>query len=133
MRISALKRPVNGLSVTPPYYDERRVALIHHLTNAPGLIASTGDRVVMAQTVESLLAALVTPEEKAAPPVVASTSTPPPGVRANESPPSGANAEALNHYRRAFEALNKGDWRTFGAEMDAMQKALQSAPAKSPP
>ena len=97
------------------------------------LIASTGDRVVMAQTVESLLAALVTPEEKAAPPVVTSTSTPPPGIRANESPPSGANAEALNHYRRAFEALNKGDWRTFGAEMDAMQKALQSVPAKSPP
>ena len=97
------------------------------------LIASTGDRVVMAQTVESLLAALVTPEEKAAPPVVTSTSAPSPGTRANESPPSGANAEALNHYRRAFEALNKGDWRTFGAEMDAMQKALQSAPAKSPP
>jgi uncharacterized membrane protein (UPF0182 family) len=97
------------------------------------LIASTGDRVVMAQTVESLLAALVTPEEKAAPPVVTSTSAPPPGIRANESPPSGANAEVLNHYRRAFEALNKGDWRTFGAEMDAMQKALQSAPAKSPP
>ena len=66
-------------------------------------------------------------------PVVTSTSAPSPGARANESPPSGANAEALNHYRRAFEALNKGDWRTFGAEMDAMQKALQSAPAKSPP
>ena len=94
------------------------------------LIASTGDRVVMAQTVESLLAALVTPEEKAAPPVVTSTSAPSPGIRANESPPSGANAEALNHYRRAFEALNKGDWRTFGAEMDAMQKALQSVPGK---
>ena len=67
------------------------------------------------------------------PAVVASAAAPPPGGRANESPPSGANAEALNHYRRAFEALNKGDWRTFGAEMDAMQKALQSAPAKSPP
>jgi len=32
----------------------------------------------------------------------------------------------------AFEALSKGDWRTFGAEMDAMQKALQGAPAKAP-
>jgi uncharacterized protein len=94
------------------------------------LIASTGDRVVMAQTVESLFAALFTQEGKA-PAVV--TSAPSPGARAGESPPSGANAEALNHYHRAFEALNKGDWRTFGAEMDAMQKALQGAPAKPPP
>jgi uncharacterized protein len=95
------------------------------------LIASTGDRVVMAQDVDSLLAALVTPEARK-PAVVTSTSAPTPGARATESPPSGANAQALNHYRRAFEALNKGDWRTFGAEMDAMQKALQGAPAKAP-
>ena len=95
------------------------------------LIASTGDRVVMAQTVESLLAALFSQEGKA-PAVVTATSTAAPGTRANESPPTGANGEALNHYRRAFDALNKGDWRTFGAEMDAMQKALQGAPAKPP-
>jgi len=95
------------------------------------LIASTGDRVVMAQTVESLLAALFTQEGKA-PAVVTSTSTAASGARANESPPTGASGEALNHYRRAFDALNKGDWRTFGTEMDAMQKALQGAPAKPP-
>ena len=96
------------------------------------LIASTGDRVVMAQDVDSLLAALVTPETRKPPTVVTSTSAPPTGATAGGSPPSGTNAEALNHYRRAFEALNKGDWRTFGAEMDAMQKALQGAPAKPP-
>jgi uncharacterized membrane protein (UPF0182 family) len=97
------------------------------------LIASTGDRVVMAQDVDSLLAALVTTEGRK-PAVVTSTSAPMPGARASESPPAGANAEALNHYRRAFDALSKGDWRTFGTEMDAMQKALQGAPAaKSPP
>ena len=95
------------------------------------LIASTGDRVVMAQDVDSLLAELVTPESRR-PAVVTSTAVSPPGGRAGESPPSGANAEALNHYRRAFEALNKGDWRTFGTEMDAMQKALQAVPAKPP-
>ena len=95
------------------------------------LIASTGDRVVMAQDVDSLLAELVTPESRR-PAVVTSTAVSPPGGRAGESPPSGANAEALNHYRRAFEALNKGDWRTFGTEMDAMQKALHAAPAKPP-
>ena len=90
------------------------------------LIASTGDRVVMAQDVDSLLAALVTPETRKAA-VVASTAG-----RGAELPPAGANAQALNHYHRAFEALNKGDWRTFGVEMDAMQKALQAAPAKPP-
>ncbi len=96
------------------------------------LIASTGDRVVMAQDVDSLLAALVTPETRKPPTVVTSTSAPTAGATTGGSPPSGTNAEALNHYRRAFEALNKGDWRTFGAEMDAMQKALQGAPPKPP-
>ena len=96
------------------------------------LIASTGDRVVMAQNVDSLFAALLTQERKQ-PAVVTSTSPPTPGARTDELPPSGSNAEALNYYRRALDALSKGDWRTFGAEMDAMQKALQGAPAKPPP
>jgi uncharacterized membrane protein (UPF0182 family) len=91
------------------------------------LIASTGDRVVMAQDVDSLLAALVS-KDGTKPAVV--TSTAPPGGSPTVSPPSGANAEALAHYRRAFEALSKGDWRTFGAEMDAMQKALQGGGGK---
>jgi uncharacterized membrane protein (UPF0182 family) len=94
------------------------------------LIASTGDRVVMAQDVDSLLAALVTPGARK--PAVIASSTGPTPDRGAELPSAGANAEALNHYRRAFEALNKGDWRTFGVEMDAMQKALQAAPAKPP-
>jgi hypothetical protein len=27
-----------------------------------------------------------------------------------------------NRHRRAFDALNKGDWRTYGAEMNALKK-----------
>jgi uncharacterized membrane protein (UPF0182 family) len=84
----------------------------------------------MAQDVDSLLAALVSSEGRK-PAVITSTSAPPPGAGTKEQPLSGANAEALSHYHRAFDALSKGDWRTFGAEMDAMQKALQGAPAKS--
>jgi hypothetical protein len=83
----------------------------------------------MAQDVDSLLAALFSQEGRK-PAVVSPTSAP--GALAAELPPSGANAEALNHYRRAFEALSKGDWRTFGAEMDAMQKALQGS-KRGPP
>jgi uncharacterized membrane protein (UPF0182 family) len=88
------------------------------------LIASTGDRVVMSTNVHSLLAALFTQEPKQ-PAAVTATSPPIPGAHAEELPPSAANAEALKHYRQALQALSKGDWRTFGAEMDALQKALQ--------
>jgi hypothetical protein len=40
----------------------------------------------------------------------------------------GAPSEALRHYQAAFRALNQGDWRTFGVEMDALRRALEAAP-----
>ena len=86
----------------------------------------------MAQNVETLLAALFTQERK--PPAVATSTSPPTREHSRTNClPRGPMPEALNHYRRAFDALSKGDWRTFGAEMDAMQKALQGTPAKPPP
>jgi uncharacterized protein len=95
------------------------------------LIATAGDRVVMAADVPSLLAALLGQEGQ--PPAAAAAR---PATTAETAgaklPPARTNAEALNHYRRAFDALNKGDWRTFGAEMDAMQKALQGGEGKPP-
>ncbi len=94
------------------------------------LIASTGDRVVMAEDVDSLLAALVASESRK-PQVAASTASPPAGASGAEAPAAGGNAEALKHYRRAFEALSQGDWRTFGIEMEAMEKALRGKAAKS--
>jgi uncharacterized membrane protein (UPF0182 family) len=93
------------------------------------LIASAGDRVIMTQNVEPLLAALFAGEEKQ--PAVATVAAPPAAAPSGAGPPSGApTTEALKHYRQAFEALRKGDWQTFGAEMNALQKALEgSAPA----
>jgi uncharacterized membrane protein (UPF0182 family) len=96
------------------------------------LIASTGDRVVMAQDVETLLTALFTQDRKQ-PTAITSTAGRLPAGSAEEFPPPGSNAAALDHYRRALDALTKNDWRTFGTEMDAMQKALQGAPAKPAP
>jgi len=87
------------------------------------LIATSGDRVVMAPDVQSLFAALLT-EAPRQTPVVAS-STPAGAPRAQAA--TGTNSEALRHYRQALEALNKGDWRTFGVEMDQLQKTLQGA------
>ena len=86
------------------------------------LIASTGDRVVMSQKVEPLLAALFS---GAAPPPVVSVASP----TAPAAP--ATTSAALQHYRQALEALRRGDWKEFGAEMDALQKALE-APAPAP-
>jgi len=87
------------------------------------LIATSGDRVVMAPDVQSLFAALLTEEPKQTPVVASSSPAGPPRPQATLGP----NSEALRHYRQALEALNKGDWRTFGVEMDLLQKSLQGA------
>jgi uncharacterized membrane protein (UPF0182 family) len=87
------------------------------------LIATSGDRVVMASDVQSLFAALLTDQPKETP-VIASSS---PAGPTRTQGAAGSNSEGLRHYRQALEALNKGDWRTFGVEMDLLQKSLQSA------
>jgi len=52
------------------------------------------------------------------------------------SPPAPAapatTSDALQHYRQALEALRRGDWKEFGTEMDALQKALQATAAPPP-
>jgi hypothetical protein len=80
----------------------------------------------MAPDVQSLFAALLVQEAKPAP--IVASSAPSGGPSRGTQVPTGSNSEALRHYRQALEALNKGDWRTFGAEMDLLQKALQGAP-----
>ena len=85
------------------------------------VIASAGDRVVMSQSVESLFAALLG-EGKPAPAVVAASKPPEPAapaLSANET------ATARQHLQHALEALRGGDWKGFGSEMDALQKALE--------
>jgi uncharacterized membrane protein (UPF0182 family) len=95
------------------------------------LIASSGDRVVMRQNVDALLTALVTKEAGQAPVITATgpaVAVPP----AAGSPSSETAARALHHYRQALDALRKGDWQTFGVEMDALQKTLEGAAAAPP-
>lgn len=88
------------------------------------LIASSGDRVVMGQSVDALLAALSAGEGGQTPIV----------TRTGPAPPSAsAAAAALLRYRQALEALRKGDWSTFGKEMDALQKTLEEAATPAAP
>jgi uncharacterized membrane protein (UPF0182 family) len=88
------------------------------------LIASVGERVVMNTTVDALLADLFPGAPKPAPGGVATEAET--GARPAAGPRSPS--EALRHYREAFRALNQGDWRTFGVEMDALRRALEAAP-----
>jgi len=84
------------------------------------VIASAGDRVVMSQSVEPLLASLFggpAPVAVAAPAVAAKPA------------PAGEAGSALQHYRQALEAVRRGDWREFGAEMDALRNALEAGGA----
>ncbi len=86
------------------------------------VIASAGDRVVMSQSVEPLLAALFNVAPK--PAVVAAVATPPRKPESGES-----SGTALQRYRQALEALRHGNWQQFGTEMDALQKELEAAAA----
>jgi hypothetical protein len=81
------------------------------------LIASVGDRVVMGERVDTLLAGLFPGAATAGP----EAPSPGPGRAA-------PTTEALQHYPAAFRALSQGDWRTFGVEMDALRRALEGAP-----
>lgn len=87
------------------------------------VIASAGDRVVMSQTVEPLLAALFRGEETKPPAVTVSAGVTAPST---SPPPTGPTSDALTHYRQALDALRSGDWRAFGTEMDALQKTLEA-------
>jgi len=93
------------------------------------LIASTGDRVVMSHAVEPLLASLFAGAAQA---VAASPMAPPAAPVATQPGQAPAHGAALEHYRRALEALRSGDWKGFGSEMDALQGALQGMRASPP-
>jgi hypothetical protein len=74
----------------------------------------------MSQSVDQLLTALL--GSPASPPVA-------PAPAAAGQAPSAATGAALHHYRKALEALGRGDWRQFGAEMDELRGALESGAA----
>jgi hypothetical protein len=89
------------------------------------VIASTGDQVVMGDTLPTTLAALFTAREGVAPPVVAEVSAQPPASGGIAPPPTQVSASAAaTHYNRALKALGAGNWTEFGNEMQQLGQDL---------
>ena len=82
------------------------------------VIAAYGDRVVMAETLPAALAALFNESVPAA--------ALPVRAGASSSGPADERArDALGRYDRAIDRLKVGDWRGFGAELDALRPLLE--------
>jgi uncharacterized membrane protein (UPF0182 family) len=101
----------NSLLYVSPLYLRSMTGQLPELKR---VIAASGDRVVMEETLEGALAALFKD---------GSPRAPPPGVRAG--PVDDRAREALSHYDRAIERLKAGDWGGFGAELDALRPLLE--------
>ena len=83
------------------------------------VIAAYGEHVVMKETLAEALAALFTGPG----PVPATSRT------TEEIPPTSSAAtrarEALDRYNQAVERLKSGDWKGYGAQLDAMHELLE--------
>lgn len=88
------------------------------------VILATGDRVVMAETVEQGLAQLMNMR----PSQVAPSSRPAESPTSSAPPPTDLRSlarQANQLYREAQEALKTGDWVTYGAKMKALEQILK--------
>jgi uncharacterized membrane protein (UPF0182 family) len=101
----------NSLLYVSPLYLRATTGQLPELKR---VIAASGDRVVMEETLAGALAALFKDT---------SPSTPRGPLPA--SPLDDRAREALSHYDRAIERLKAGDWRGFGAELDALRPLLE--------
>lgn len=98
------------------------------------IVASQGS-VVMRNTLEDAIAALVGNGPVSVTPPTGPTTTPP-----ATGDTTAKAAEALQHYQNAQNALKTGDWATYGAELAQVQQILQqlsgtaapTAPAATP-
>jgi uncharacterized membrane protein (UPF0182 family) len=88
------------------------------------VIASSGDQVVMGDTLPTTLASLFTAHEGAAP-VIAEVPARPPSSGGVAPPPTQVSTSAAaTHYNRALKALGAGNWTEFGSEMQQLGQDL---------
>jgi uncharacterized protein len=101
----------NSLLYVSPLYLRAETGQLPELKR---VIAASGDRVVMEETLAGALAALFKDS---------SSGSPPPGMPAG--PVDDRAREALSRYERAIERLKAGDWGGFGVELDALRPLLE--------
>ncbi|MGO8917533.1 MAG: UPF0182 family protein [Stellaceae bacterium] len=106
----------NSLLYVSPLYLRAETGQLPELKR---VIAAFGGRVVMEETLAGALAALFKESVPAYPPSSASARSAPAGSE------DGRAREALSHYDQAIERLKAGDWRGFGAELDALRPLLE--------
>ncbi|MCJ7620672.1 MAG: UPF0182 family protein, partial [Anaerolineae bacterium] len=81
------------------------------------VIVASGDRIIMANTLDEALASF------------GGTPVTPPPQQVEPTEPSNARdlaLSAMGHYEQAQQYLQQGDWAGYGAELEAMQNDLQA-------
>jgi uncharacterized protein len=106
----------NSLLYVSPLYLR---AMTGQLPELKRVIAASGDRVVMEETLAGALAALFKDTSPSTPPLGAPRGPLPAG------PLDDRAHEALSHYDHAIERLKAGDWGGFGVELDALRPLLE--------
>lgn len=119
----------NSLLYVEPLYLQAQSGQIPELKR---VILVSGDRIVMKETLADALLALFGESQPL--PTVEAGPTPATGEGAAASTPAPTETlgedigqlaiSASNHYEAAQEALRKGDWATYGAELEKMKAAL---------
>jgi uncharacterized membrane protein (UPF0182 family) len=102
----------NSLLYVEPLYLQAETSRLPELKR---IIVASGDRVIMADTLEDALADI------GGAPVVAVE----PEVR-GEVDAHQLALSALEHYQEAQERLQQGDWAGYGAELEAMRRDLEN-------
>jgi len=95
-----------------------------HLPELKRVIAAYGEHVVMRETLAEALSALFV-EPGAAGPVSTTQEAPFAGPATNPA------RNALDRYNQAIERLKAGDWKGFGAQLDAMHELLEDMNRRS--
>lgn len=123
----------NSLLYVEPLYLQ---AVNGQIPELKRVIVVSGDQVIMRETLAEGLQALFS---ESRPPLTSTESpTPPaeiePGVEATPATPTEPLSDDLNqlaitasdHYEAAQEALQRGDWATYGEELEKMKAALDA-------
>ena len=89
------------------------------------VIVAYDDRLAMARNLDDALAAVFRPGATPPRPVTAPATAIPELETAPAPAAPSETTSARDRYRAALEALQRGDWQSFGREMDALGKALE--------